>query len=206
MDWTRASYYEPIIVVGPGRCGTSLVAGVLHHLGVFMGSEFVSANESNPDGYWEDRSFRDLNQAVLSNKISIQQWGLKIDQLIGKRRAPRVPWGWKDPRTCHLLNQYLSHLNKPFFIRCRRNPEDIEKSMVRAYAGIGWTSETARSCRRWRENQLDEVLQPHNILEVDFETLIGDSKKSVARMIDFLSLPGITKEKFFNSIHFIRRG
>lgn len=205
MERTRKSFYEPIIVVGPGRCGTSLVAGVLHHLGVFMGAEFVPSNESNPDGYWEDKSFRDLNQAVLSKKISAQKWDLEIDQLLKKRRALHVPWGWKDPRTCHLLNQYLPHLNNPFYVRCRRNPEDIEKSMVKAYAGIGWTQKTAISCRQWRESRLDEFLQSHNTLEVEFELLIKDSKKMVAKIIEFLSLPGITKEKFFNSIHFIRK-
>ncbi len=35
---------EPIIVVLGPRCGgTSAVAGVLHHLGVFMGADFVWA-------------------------------------------------------------------------------------------------------------------------------------------------------------------
>jgi hypothetical protein len=205
MNPEGINFFEPIIVVGPGRCGTSLVAGVLHHLGVFMGAEFVLSNESNPDGYWEDKSFRDLNQAVLSKKISAQKWDLEIDQLIKERRALHVPWGWKDPRTCHLLNQYRSHLKNPVFIRCRRNPDAIEKSMLKAYAGIGWTLETARSCRQWRERRLDEFLQSHNPLEIEFESLIKNSKNSVAKMIDFLSLPGVTREKFFKSIQFIRR-
>src|ERR1700757_1674050 len=45
---------EPIIVVlGPWCGGRSAVAGVLHHLGVFMGSDFVWAYRG-PHETWED--------------------------------------------------------------------------------------------------------------------------------------------------------
>ena len=45
---------EPIIVVlGPWCGGTSAVAGVLHHLGVFMGADFVWAYRG-PHETWED--------------------------------------------------------------------------------------------------------------------------------------------------------
>ena len=45
-----------ILVVGPGRCGTSAVAGRLCDLGVFMCST-VESDETNPDGYFEDVEF-----------------------------------------------------------------------------------------------------------------------------------------------------
>ena len=45
---------EPIIVVlGPWCGGTSAVAGVLRHLGVFMGAEFVW-DYREPHETWED--------------------------------------------------------------------------------------------------------------------------------------------------------
>ena len=45
---------EPIIVVlGPWCGGTSAVAGVLHHLGVFMGANFAWAYRG-PHETWED--------------------------------------------------------------------------------------------------------------------------------------------------------
>jgi hypothetical protein len=54
---------EPIIVVLGARCsGTSAVAGVLHHLGVYMGSEFsVAAREMN-------ESFEDLGLHQLCSR------------------------------------------------------------------------------------------------------------------------------------------
>jgi hypothetical protein len=51
---------EPIIVVlGPWCGGTSAVAGVLHHLGVFMGADFVWAYRG-PHETWEDSQLSKL--------------------------------------------------------------------------------------------------------------------------------------------------
>jgi len=88
--------FDPIIVVGPGRCGTSAVAGILHYLGVFMGEGFVLADENNPYGHWEDKEFHDLNDALSTRRISSSQWNYWVGQLIQKRRALQIPWGWKD--------------------------------------------------------------------------------------------------------------
>ena len=45
---------EIIIVLGMHRSGTSLIAGVLHEMGVNMGSNLMKADEYNPKGYFED--------------------------------------------------------------------------------------------------------------------------------------------------------
>lgn len=99
---------EPIIVVGPGRCGSSAVAGVLHHLGVFMGERLIPAHETNPYGHWEDADFVRVNEAfVMQDRMTAEEWSGAVAELIKKRRALGRQWGWKDPRTCQLLPQYL---------------------------------------------------------------------------------------------------
>ena len=42
-----------ILIVGMHRSGTSATAGMLHHLGVQLGSNLLPANEYNLTGYWE---------------------------------------------------------------------------------------------------------------------------------------------------------
>src|SRR6202012_3433829 len=59
---------EPIIVVLGPRCGgTSAVAGVLHHLGVYMGAEFVSSYREL-DNSWEDTRLSQLCRSAFNER------------------------------------------------------------------------------------------------------------------------------------------
>ena len=49
---------QAIFVVGPGRCGTSCLMGVLEILGVCVGSDFATPAH-NPKGIFEDRGVRE---------------------------------------------------------------------------------------------------------------------------------------------------
>ena len=195
---------EPIIVVGPGRCGTSCVAGVLHHLGVFMGSRLVGAHPSNPYGHWEDYDFLEPNAALLDRKMATQEWERKVLSLIESRRQLGIPWGWKDPRTCHLLGRYLEFLDAPKFIRCVRSPREIEASMVRAYSHCGWTQQSARAVRRRREEELDAYLPWYQTLTIDFNDLRRHRETTVRRVIEFCGLALATKAQFRGAVNFVR--
>ena len=48
---------EIILVTGLGRSGTSLLSGMLHKYGLFMGDNLFYADEGNPNGYYEDQNF-----------------------------------------------------------------------------------------------------------------------------------------------------
>ena len=100
---------EPIIVVlGPWCGGTSAVAGVLHHLGVFMGADFVWAYRG-PHETWEDshlsklcvRAFTEpgaqLQMDARSFEAQLRSWA---DSHRGAARiAGRRP-GVKHPLLC----------------------------------------------------------------------------------------------------------
>jgi hypothetical protein len=195
---------DPIVVVGPGRCGTSCVAGVLHRLGVFMGSRLVGANPTNPQGHWEDAEFVELNVLHLHNRIEHTEWAVEIEQLADRRRALGRPWGWKDPRTCNLLRQYLELFDNPKFIRCVRDPDEIESSIVKAYGDRGWTLDLARSLREGREEQLDQYLPWYQVVEVDFDCLRQHRESTVQALIEGCGLTGVTKEKVRAAVESIR--
>ena len=45
-----------LLVTGSGRSGTSAVAKLLHHAGFSAGHDLIEADESNADGYFEERA------------------------------------------------------------------------------------------------------------------------------------------------------
>lgn len=103
-----------ICVMGCYRSGTSAVAGILHHLGVHMGSNFQEPNEGNPKGYFEDPEFIDINRKIYdANKNyktsrnllnSDYKKYIKIKAsfhaLCYDRCSNWNNWGFKDPRFC----------------------------------------------------------------------------------------------------------
>ena len=195
---------EPIIVVGPGRCGTSCVTGVLHHLGVFVGSHLLGADATNPWGHFEDCDFLNLNASFLNHKLSRGEWSLRVGQVIEERRALGRPWGWKDPRTCNLLRLYLNFFNDPRFVRCVRSAERIEDSVIRAYGDRGWTREDAHQMRVGREGELDRYLPWYRTIEIDFDQLRRHRDETVAALIEFCGLGPVPADKVAASIEFIR--
>lgn len=195
---------EPIIVVGPGRCGTSCVTGVLHHLGVFVGSNLVAGDATNPWGHFEDCDFLNLNVSFLNKKLSRDEWDSRVQQLIDERRALGRPWGWKDPRTCNLLRLYLNFFNDPKFVRCVRSADRIEDSVLRAYGDRGWTLEDAHEMRVRREQELDRYLPWYQTIEIDFDHLRRNREQTVASLIEFCGLGRVPADKLAASIEFIR--
>lgn len=194
--------FDPIIVVGPGRCGTSAVAGVLHHLGIFMGKELVPAHSTNPYGHWEDAEFVRLNDDfAMKRKIGEEEWRAGIAQLIEERRSQNVPWGWKDPRTSQLLPQYLHIVGDAKFIRCRRRAADIESSILKAYDG--WTWEQAIQLRQGREDALDRDLRGRTVLEIQYNRLKREREAVVRDLAEYAGIAA-TDEMLRSAAEFIR--
>jgi len=196
---------SPIVVVGPGRCGTSAVAGLLHTLGVFMGSSFYPAHATNPYGHWEDLEFLEPNDLfVMKGQISEQEWREKVTAVIARRAAMGTPWGWKDPRTSRLVRKYLELVPQARFLRCRRDREAIVDSFLRAYGNHGWTEPVARRVIEVREGALDKELPANRTLNIDFDELRRDRDTWVRQIIEFAGLPPVSSDQFLAAVEFIR--
>lgn len=57
------------LVMGSGRSGTSLAAGVLAGAGYFMGETLLPATEANPKGYFEAREVEAVNEALVKTML-----------------------------------------------------------------------------------------------------------------------------------------
>ena len=157
-----------IIVLGPGRSGTSTVARILHNnLGVSMGRRFRSPDDANPQGYFEDLDFRDLNHTALWKKISMD---IQIKHLFDGRQEP---WGLKDPRICELHSEDSKYIKNAKFIVAMRQPEQIIQSMMQHY---GWSEEQSGQLLMVRLNGIQRLLEGHAALYIDFSVKRKDSE------------------------------
>lgn len=67
------------LILGAGRSGTSMLSGILHQSGYFMGDKLYLPRESNPKGFFEWKEINQINEAILSN------YGKSLYSMILKR-------------------------------------------------------------------------------------------------------------------------
>ena len=89
-----------IIVIGTARGGTSLVAGALHHLGIFTGEK------SNPPVF-EDVL---LSEAFENGNINLAQ------DICDKYCRRHKLWAWKRPAALNYLEEVEKVFPNPFYI------------------------------------------------------------------------------------------
>ena len=103
-----------ITVVGTHSSGTSLVAGVLHRLGVDMGDTLYRPDHNNPLGYYEDAELVELNRKVVDwmqpRKVAFLPEDARAYRKLIRDRAHKHLWGVKDPRLCLVGQRWLNAL------------------------------------------------------------------------------------------------
>jgi hypothetical protein len=129
-----------IFVVGTGRSGTSLAAGLFRQHSIFMGDSLLRPSEANPYGYFEDKEVNAINEALIAPFIPARQsdhsghycqdipsesqrWLARLplsesivsNDAINKRIMmlySRKNSCFKDPRFCYTLDAWRNLLGK----------------------------------------------------------------------------------------------
>lgn len=127
-----------IVVLTPGRTGSSAIAGALHFLGVPMGDREENLDNIERDfapvGLFEDTVFWEINR---------QTWGKEIDEttslasyayLIWKRYDMPI-WGLKDPQAVHCFECFAPLLPDLHIIISTREKEECIQSFLKAFGG-----------------------------------------------------------------------
>jgi hypothetical protein len=57
------------LILGSGRSGTSMLGGILHNAGYFMGERLHKPRESNPKGFFEWYKINKINETILAENI-----------------------------------------------------------------------------------------------------------------------------------------
>jgi hypothetical protein len=186
---------EPIIVVLGARCsGTSAVAGVLHHLGVYMGSEFsVAARDMNES--FEDLGLHQLCSRAFSepgDQLQMDRHSLeaKLRSWADHHRqtahsAGRLP-GAKDPCLCLALDVIRDAWGPIVPVVVDRPFAQVVASLNR----LGWLpdeQERAASTARLIAAR-DDALAGATTVRVDFEELRSAPAVVIRRLVDELGL------------------
>jgi hypothetical protein len=131
------------LILGAGRSGTSLLAGMLRSAGYEMGYDYIRARPANPRGFFEDREVNRINELLLAPHSSEQQRWLaalpvgteitstqELDARIAARTATR-PFCFKDPRFCYTLPAWRPYLGDAAFLCVFREPARTADSIAR---------------------------------------------------------------------------
>jgi hypothetical protein len=136
------------------RSGTSTVARAINLLGAYLGEskDLGTANEDNPEGYWERPDITSLNDRLLRafgrrwdsvapvpaewrESFVVGPFRKEIMDLIRSRLAGQPLWAWKDPRTCLVFSLWRDVLNELGVDLCSvfvvRSPLDVANSLKR---------------------------------------------------------------------------
>jgi len=132
-----------IVIVGYHRSGTSAIAQNCQAAGLYVGDDLLGATPTNPFGHYEDREFFEINELIL--RLNFSLWHTPIDfvpvlpcdvfklasDMVSKRDAEHALWGFKDPRTCLLLDFWDSVLPDPRYLVCLRHYSACVDSVMR---------------------------------------------------------------------------
>lgn len=163
----------PIIVIGPPRSGTTMVARVLQEwFGVLMdGKPMRSDKTINPYGWFEDSRLAEASNLLLQGVISGSAWDRRFKRFIHSMQKRSHVWGFKDPRMVPFFGHVLSFFETRTIIRCHRS----KKLVVESYKSkLGWTEEESNFRYDRDERMLDEQLKyiPH--FRIDFENNVRE--------------------------------
>lgn len=209
------------VVLGQRRSGTSLVAGVLYHLGIPMGEEATpeQTSDRNKHGFFEDKSFTDLSERITHYVNQYKQSGraptaahieYKFDEDIKKvveaRKNDGDIWGVKDVNQLQVHKFFKKYFDNPLYIAVMRNPVDC------AYSKFDWYG---KQNNKPYEHFLNEAIESDRLLLKLLQILEGEimifsydralrnPDVVVDRVVKFLGIKP-TKEQIKNAVNHIK--
>jgi GT2 family glycosyltransferase len=188
------------------RSGTSALMGVLHLLGVDLGSNFLNPSEDNPRGFFENFDIAQINEKLLTTMNSAwdglsplsDKWWIREDIKIHKEEIVKVIQrelrgsvlaGFKDPRISRLLPVWKIIFEEvsmhPHFVILLRNPIEVADSLRKRN---GFPLE--KSLLLWMNYMLDAEFYTRGLprVFVSFDDLLKNIEKVIGRISTALNL------------------
>lgn len=123
----REGRQQCVIVLGPGRSGTSMTSAILRQLGYDMGQRIDPANHEDLDFLDAARPmsvFRKKNHPERRQKLE------SLRELVRERDLKHALWGWKDPMSAFYLEEILPNIENPKIIALFR---DVTATAISRY-------------------------------------------------------------------------
>jgi hypothetical protein len=187
---------KTVLILTQPRSGSSLLAGILHRLGVWMGpeSDLTMSKHKNKLGSYENQAFLKILHNILykskrlmyySNRFSdedgrvekaVKKFETKLVKLI--QESEREMWGFKEAVLIYTLPYFHHHFNNPYYIYLYRDPESVANSQIRAGKLDNW----------WPEIKVEfSYFKPHQWVVLFFRTIWTTITKGfLYRKFDFI--------------------
>jgi hypothetical protein len=206
LPWESVSEPPPpVLVLGMHNSGTTMLAQILHHSGLFLANNAAHCESHFFSLFINDRLIMGGGTAWAQVPI------MTVEQVLARREVvePLVrqywrmdyiqwgydgcgPWGIKDPRLCVVLPLYLEMFPAARLLLIRRDPDDVAASLAhRSKPGVGvkndpqhWKSLTVAHLER-----VEQYAQGRPYLEVEYERLCREPVSAAEPVFQFLELP-----------------
>lgn len=147
------------LILGCGRSGTSMLAGMLSGAGYYMGNWLYKSNIANPKGFFESYTINTINERLLagvapsrSSSVIMRIWRASFPSERWLMRLPvntailptarlyrriglqvrKGPFAFKDPRFCYTLGAWRKQLpGDTAFLCIFREPGRTAHSMLK---------------------------------------------------------------------------
>jgi hypothetical protein len=203
-----------VLVVGVGRSGTSLLAGVLGQLGLHIPVPEVKANDTNPRGFGEPRWAVDFHTRMLRRtRVTVNDsrpaaWeatgAMASDEALRAElgawlreqfaQSPRVVV--KDPRTVWFLPLWRACADdlglQTSFVTMLREPAETVASAKKSYGD--WQSDASRASA-WLNMTLETEHSTRGTRRafVRYEDLLGDWEREIRRVGELTGDPALAQ-------------
>jgi hypothetical protein len=201
---------EAICVLGMHRSGTSMLARMIMLCGVHLGPEtdLYGPNDGNPEGYWENKKFVELNNRVLAAQggawdvlpVLPPSWqdaaglaSLRADSsaLVQEMVRGGPAWGWKDPRTTLVLPYWKRVVPHMRLLACVRDPYEVAESLRRR----GYSSYRF-GLRLWTayNTPLLELVTAGDAVLTHYDLLLSQPRREIEFLARELALPASAEQ------------
>jgi hypothetical protein len=199
-----------ILVVGVGRSGTSLLAGILGQLGLHIPQPEVGADDTNPRGFGEPRWAVDFHTRLLKQRgVTVNDsrpaaWELTaaaaddagtlgaLREWLGAELRQHGAVVAKDPRTVWFLPLWTRCSTElgvpPSFVTMLRHPAEVVASARKSYGT--WQTSASRTAA-WLNVSLENEHSTRGAQRafIRYEDLLAGWRGEVGRMGELLALP-----------------
>jgi len=144
-----------VIVATIGRCGSSMVAEIMDHLGYSMAIRSTPTQWQSPRGYYEDETIRQICEDIIQKKK--QKYVKEFNTAILRRNHTQTHWGIKQPRLLSIWSR-VKNCSWPEDTRVvviDRDEDEILKSMKRAK----WASSSPEAWVKNQKKLLQKMIQ-----------------------------------------------
>jgi hypothetical protein len=193
------------LIAGSGRSGTSAVAKLLHASGLAAGHDLIEADESNADGYFEERAVIQMNDRLLAESGLQGRFAYAERAQVLAAAAPyevemralvaQATPAWKDPRFSWTLEAWLPLFDEPpRIIVCLRSPAEVIASTMRYYGLVddegaravehNWRCQYERLLEVIDDYRLDATCLEYARLHGDATSAARDLSRFVGRQLD----------------------